>query len=51
VGKKMSVMAPDGEKMNTNNLENMIRDKLTDDDLISGLIEQTIDEWRQTERK
>jgi len=29
-----------GKKMNTNNLENMIRDKLTDDDLISGLIEQ-----------
>ena len=59
----MSVMGPDGEKMNTNNLENMIRDKLTDDDLISGLIEQddvfehlidligeTIDEWCQTER-
>ncbi len=53
-----------GKKMNTNNLENMIRDKLTDDDLISGLIEQddvfehlidligeTIDEWDQTERK
>ena len=61
---KMSVMGPDGKKMNTNNLENMIRDKLTDDDLISGLIEQddvfehlidligeTIDEWDQTERK
>jgi len=45
--------------MNTNNLENMIRDKLADDDLISDIVEQddvfehlinligdTIDEWR-----
>jgi hypothetical protein len=50
--------------MNTNNLENMIRDKLADDDLISNIVEQndvfehlidligdTIDEWLQMERK
>ena len=50
--------------MNTNNLENMIRDKLTDDDLISDIIEpddifehlmdvigDTIDEWDQMEQK
>ena len=50
--------------MNTNNLENMMRDKLADDDLISNIVEQndvfehlidligdTIDEWLQMERK
>tara|TARA_B100000745_G_C20071657_1_gene365825 strand:+ start:276 stop:428 length:153 start_codon:yes stop_codon:yes gene_type:complete len=50
--------------MSTNNLENMIRDRLADDDQISDIVEQddafehlmeligdTIDEWEQTERK
>ena len=61
---KLEIEPQPRKKMNTSNLENMIRDKLTDDDLISGLIEQddvfehlmdligeTIDEWDQTERK